>query len=85
MEGALVLPRHRCAVVRRGEQTLALDLACPHLGCTVNATPQGFACPCHGSRFTPDGQVVEGPAVRPMKRLVVEEDSGRLSISRGEG
>ena len=84
-EGALVLPRQRCAVVRNGETILALDLTCPHLGCTVNATSQGFACPCHGSRFKSDGQVVAGPAPRALKRLEVEPRDGVLSIWREEG
>ena len=84
-DGALVLPRQRCAVVRKDDAILALDLTCPHLGCTVNATPQGFACPCHGSRFKSDGQVVSGPAARAMTRLDVEERDGVLSISREEG
>jgi len=84
-DGALVLPRQRCAVVRKDDAILALDLTCPHLGCTVNATPQGFACPCHGSRFKSDGEVVEGPAARSMKRLSVEDRGGVLSISREEG
>ena len=84
-DGALVLPQKRCAVVRTGNTILALDLVCPHLGCTVNATAQGFACPCHGSRFKSDGQVVAGPATRAMTRLAVEEHDGILSISREEG
>ncbi|HQZ15284.1 MAG TPA: Rieske 2Fe-2S domain-containing protein [Vicinamibacteria bacterium] len=84
-DGALVLPRKRCAVVRNGDAILALDLLCPHLGCTVNATAEGFACPCHGSRFKSDGQVVAGPATRDMTRLAVEERLGILSISREEG
>ena len=84
-DGALVLPQKRCAVVRNGDSILALDLVCPHLGCTVNATAQGFACPCHGSRFKSDGQVVAGPATRAMTRLAVEERDSILSISREEG
>lgn len=84
-EGALVLPRQRCAVVRTGDAILALDLTCPHLGCTVKATAQGFACPCHGSRFNRGGAVLDGPAARAMKRLEVEEGEGILSISREEG
>lgn len=84
-DGALVLPQKRCAVVKSGDSIMALDLLCPHLGCTVNATPQGFACPCHGSRFKSDGQVVSGPATRAMTRLAVEERDGILSISREEG
>ena len=29
----------------------ALSLVCPHLGCTVEPKPEGFTCPCHGSRL----------------------------------
>ena len=35
---------------------------CTHLGCVVAAKPEGFECPCHGSKFAKDGKVVQGPA-----------------------
>jgi glycine/D-amino acid oxidase-like deaminating enzyme/nitrite reductase/ring-hydroxylating ferredoxin subunit len=39
---------------------------CPHLGChvTFNTAEVSWDCPCHGSRFDVDGQVLQGPAVR---------------------
>ena len=79
-EGALVLPERRLAVVRQGGQVFALDLACPHLGCIGQGTPQGFACPCHGSRFTPAGEVLSGPATRGLRRLAVERRGDELLV-----
>jgi cytochrome b6-f complex iron-sulfur subunit len=59
----------------------ALSLVCTHLGCTVEAEPDGFACPCHGSRFDPDGKVRRGPADKPLHSLRVEESAdGKLHL-----
>lgn len=81
-EGALVLPQHRVAVIREGGEYFAVDLTCTHLACTVRATEQGFACPCHGSRFGRAGQVLTGPAPRALRRLPLERRAELLWISR---
>ena len=70
--GALVFRQSRVAIVREGDEVYALDLSCTHLGCTVSVTPTELVCPCHGSRFDRRGEVLEGPADRPLRRLAVE-------------
>lgn len=50
----------------------ALSLVCTHLGCSVENDVQGFACPCHGSRFDVNGKVLQGPAAQPLSTLRIE-------------
>ncbi len=54
----------------------ALGATCTHLGCTVgwNNAEKSWDCPCHGSRFSVDGDILHGPATDPLPRLADIED-----------
>jgi len=56
-----------------GKVTL-LSPVCPHLGCIVawNDAEQTWDCPCHGSRFAPEGAVITGPAESGLKPVSPE-------------
>jgi glycine/D-amino acid oxidase-like deaminating enzyme/nitrite reductase/ring-hydroxylating ferredoxin subunit len=67
---------HKLAVYRDADGTLLVRSAvCPHLGCIVdwNAAENTWDCPCHGSRFAVDGEVLNGPAVSPLPEVTVAQ------------
>lgn len=51
-----------------------VNTGCTHLGCQVkwNSAERTWDCPCHGSRFSPAGDVIEGPTVKPLERIEVD-------------
>ncbi|MFC4873146.1 FAD-dependent oxidoreductase [Negadavirga shengliensis] len=50
---------------------VAVSAICPHLGCQVrwNGEERSWDCPCHGSRFSASGEVLEGPAYQGLQPI----------------
>ena len=70
-------------VIRKGEQLFALSSLCTHRTCKLDAErDHSFYCPCHGSTFTPEGKVTEGPARRDLPTLpTVTNEQGLLLVT----
>lgn len=62
---------------------VALSKICTHQGCTVsyNSGNNNLPCPCHGSLYTINGTVVNGPAPDPLKRYDVKKNGNILTIT----
>ena len=76
-----VLPDVPAVLVHTQSGFSALSLVCTHLGCTVEQKPDGFTCPCHGSRYDTNGNILRGPARAAFRALRVETTSdGRLVL-----
>jgi glycine/D-amino acid oxidase-like deaminating enzyme/nitrite reductase/ring-hydroxylating ferredoxin subunit len=60
----------RTGVYRDEKGTLHLvDTTCTHMGCELswNEAEKSWDCPCHGSRFTYEGEIIDGPALKTIK------------------
>jgi Rieske Fe-S protein len=83
------------AVIRRGARKLAVyrdqegllhasSAVCTHAGCVVrwNKLERSWDCPCHGSRFEPDGEVISGPARAGLTKVNIDVPS---KLPRADG
>lgn len=76
----------RVFVVRRQNNLYALVAICTHLGCVPpwRQNEGLFHCPCHGSKFSIEGDVLRGPAREPLYRAPVEmTEDGQIRLGTG--
>ncbi len=62
----------------------ALSAICTHQGCLItdfDSSSQQFVCPCHGSRFSTNGQVTKGPAGGPLTKYANQFANNQLKIT----
>ena len=89
------IPRGHGGVIKRGKTALAVwkskngrpravSASCTHAGCIVtwNNADLTWDCPCHGSVFSADGQVIHGPATKPLAVKQLPKNTQRARRSR---
>ncbi len=72
-------------LIHIAEGYFSLSAICTHLGCMTAWKPElgMIACPCHGSRFSEEGQKLAGPAPKPLPWLKAWiSDDGNLMVDR---
>lgn len=78
-EGKVVeIDREKFGVCRDNQNKLhAVSAVCTHMKCIVNwnNAEKTWDCPCHGSRFTSEGKVIEGPAVENLAKKIIKENN----------
>jgi len=88
-KGAVVSMSGKKVAVYRDEKggVHRMSASCTHLGCVVqwNSLECCWDCPCHGSQFAATGEVLQGPAVKPLERVEQKTAKKKASGRRRTG
>ena len=79
------LQEQQVYIVRTPAGFYAVSSVCTHLGCITQWKPEAniIACPCHGSKFQPNGKKIEGPAPRPLPHYAINLTAdGELQVDK---
>lgn len=80
-----ILQDQQVYIVRTSGGFYAVSAVCTHLGCVTQWKPEAnmIACPCHGSKFNPEGKKIEGPAPRPLPHYSITLTAdGELQVDK---
>jgi cytochrome b6-f complex iron-sulfur subunit len=86
--GGSVKVNDEVMLIRKSDtEFIAVKTICTHKGCDVELEGEKFVCPCHGSTFTLDGKVTEGPAKNDLKTFetLFDSDKGTVTIKMTAG
>jgi cytochrome b6-f complex iron-sulfur subunit len=71
---------HGFFLVRQANRLYALSSSCTHRHYDLESKGDQIVCPKHGSRFTPAGQVIKGPAASPLPRFAIHLTAARTVV-----
>ena len=74
------LPDPMYVLALGGGSYVAVSPICTHRGCTVDVQGPRLVCPCHGSTYTRSGEVLRGPAQRPLAQFPLTMDGDAIVI-----
>lgn len=76
-------------LIRKGDDLYALADRCTHRGCALHQgrlnPDDTLTCPCHGSTFTLDGSIINGPATSPQPAYDVRTRAGKIELRERAG
>ncbi|WP_303701617.1 ubiquinol-cytochrome c reductase iron-sulfur subunit [Flexistipes sinusarabici] len=75
-----LIKNKQIAAIRMDNNINVLSIKCTHLGCTLNVAGDIFKCPCHGSEFKLNGEVIKGPASRDLKEIDFKIENNKIII-----
>ncbi|MGQ4650178.1 Rieske 2Fe-2S domain-containing protein [Lyngbya aestuarii] len=66
------------------DKLVAVSPICTHAGCTVawEKDQASFVCPCHGSKFASSGEVIQGPATKPLTAYKVKLEGDSILVQK---
>ena len=68
--------QHHTVALYKNEkgEVAAVNPVCPHLGCSVkwNQTEKSWDCPCHGARYSTNGEMLTGPSTKALKQIAIQ-------------
>jgi Rieske Fe-S protein len=81
--GVLSVVPNAPVILARDQQGLyAMTITCPHQGCDVTPLGNKLECPCHGSVFDDNGNVLQGPANTGLVHFAVSVDAaGAITVN----
>lgn len=80
----LKIKKHEILFIRDSKESIrAINPICTHKKCTVefNHKTNRIICPCHGSTFDLDGNVLKEPATKPLQIFPVKLSEGRIILT----